>query len=72
MTSTPTRLLSVSSSAIFGPHATGAVRGWVDSDGEITVVRTAGMDTAEKLRIAFTLMNLVENEGLNPKGVAFL
>ena len=70
MTSTA-RLLSVPSSAIFGPHSTGNIRGWVDSNGEITVVRTVGMDTADKLKIAIRLMHLVESEGFTPIGVAF-
>ena len=70
MTSTA-RLLSVPSSAIFGPCATGNIRGWVDSNGEITVVRTVGMETADKLKITIRLMCLVESEGLTPKGVAF-
>lgn len=70
MTSTP-RLLTIPSEAIIGTHTKGVIRAWVDGNGEITVVKTAGMETAAKLKAAVALMNLAEREGFSPKGVAF-
>jgi hypothetical protein len=71
MTTTPIRLLAVPSDAIIGPHATGVIRAWVNSRGEINVVKTAKMDNAARLKAAVALMRLVESEGLSPQGVAF-
>jgi len=72
MISTLVRLLSVQSSAILGPHTTGVIRAWVDCNGEITVVKTAGMDAAAKIKVYSVLMSLAESEGVSPKGVEFL
>ena len=71
MTTSPVRLLTVPTSEFLGRHAAGVIRCWIDNTGEITVVRTSGMDAADKLKIATKLMRIVQGEGYTPKGVAF-